>query len=207
MSFNPQTDKIAMVIREFTLIKSSEIFFNKYSEPYIVSIAIDENGKNNPSISFSATPFPKVKKGKSVKLGNHGQLVYGPKNPGEFMAYSILFMESDKDVREAAETVESIMNSNAVKLGLQAIATANPTAAMVKPIVEELANLVAEEMKKNKDDEIFRISGTVLRGMNPPYNIRKNNNLFNDYVRTQLKVLPLAGVEQINEHPLKTASL
>jgi len=43
-TFNPQSDKIAVVVKEFTLKRKSEVFFDRYSEPYIVSMAIDEGG-------------------------------------------------------------------------------------------------------------------------------------------------------------------
>ena len=51
--FDEKTDKIAVVIKEFTLLKSADGFLQKYNEPYIVSFAIDEKGAANPAIDVN----------------------------------------------------------------------------------------------------------------------------------------------------------
>ena len=82
--FNPKEDKIAVVIKEFTLLKKADGPLQRYSEPYIVSMAIDQYGANNPAIDFNILPYPKVRKGDVIDFGGQGHLIYGPANPGEF---------------------------------------------------------------------------------------------------------------------------
>ena len=45
--FNKHEDRIAVVIKDFTLKKKGEGWFNKYSEPYILTMAIDQSGAKN----------------------------------------------------------------------------------------------------------------------------------------------------------------
>ena len=54
--FDPLEDKIAIVINEFELKKNPD-WPSKYSEPYIVSLAIDEQGAKNPAIDFAFFSF------------------------------------------------------------------------------------------------------------------------------------------------------
>lgn len=189
--FNPETDKIAVVVKEFTLKKKSEVFFDKYSEPYIVSLAIDEKGASQPAIDFSVLPFPQVKKGDRVSFDGHGHLIYGPENPGAFLAYSILFMESDKDVRTFGKTLEEVVTAEAVKMGAKALLAAAPAYATAVNILQKLTTLMAIQLQKNKDDELFRRNGTLLRDVNPPYDILRTYESENDFIKMQTSVLPL----------------
>ena len=61
--FDPLKDKIAVVVKSFTLKRKSEFFLDRFSEPYIVSMAIDEHGAFETSIDFNVLPFPNVRKG------------------------------------------------------------------------------------------------------------------------------------------------
>jgi len=191
IDFNPQNDKIAVVVKEFTLKKKSEGFFDKYSEPYIVSIAIDESGAKNPSIDFNILPFPHVKKGDKISFDGVGHLIYGPNNPGEFLAYSILFMESDKDVRDFGKLVEDILKSEAVKIGAKALLAAAPTYSTSIKVLQKLTELIAAQLQKNKDDELFRRNGALLRDIIPAYDILRTYESSNDYIHTKTSVIPL----------------
>ena len=190
-NFNPQSDKIAVVVKEFTLKKKSEVFFDKYSEPYIISMAIDQGGANNPSIDFNILPFPRVRKGDRVTFDGVGHLIYGPNNPGEFLAYSILFMESDQDVRNFGELVENIMKSEAAKISAKALLAAAPTYSTAITILLKLTDLMAVQLKKNKDDELFRRNGTLLRDVLPAYDILRTYESENDFIHTKTSVIPL----------------
>ena len=79
--FEPKKDKIAVVIKSFTLLKKSERF-QKFSEPYIVSIALAQTQSKELSIEFRSQPFPKVRTDDEVSLGSEGYLVCGPASPG-----------------------------------------------------------------------------------------------------------------------------
>ncbi len=192
MSFDPSIDKIAITIPEFTVNKKVDGPFGKYLEPYIVSIAIDEQGTNDPKISFNIMPYPKVAVGGRVKMLGDGHLLYGPKNPGEFVALSVLIMESDSDIRAIGDTVETIVNSKAAELSIAAIVAANPGSTAILGILKELTQMVAGELKNNKDDELFRTSGTFLRDHPTPYHInREYKDIGNDFVRLSMKIIPL----------------
>jgi len=189
--FNSKKDKIAVVVKEFTLKKKSEIFFDKYSEPYIISMAIDEGGAKNPSIDFNILPFPHVKKGDKISFDGVGHLIYGPNNPGEFLAYSILFMESDQDVRNFGKVVEDVMKSEAVKIGAKALLATVPTYSTAITILQKLTELIAVQLQKNKDDELFRRNGALLRDVIPTYDILRTYESSNDYIHTKTSVIPL----------------
>lgn len=205
-NFNPQKDNIAVVIKEFTLKKRAD-FIQRYSEPYIVSLAIDENGCSTPAIEFNILPFPKVRKGQTIKFDGQGHLVYGPHNPGSFVAYSILYMESDKDLRNLGANVEAIVKDEATQMGLNAIVTAAPNAAVAITVLTELTALVAKRLKSNKDDELFRQGGTLLRDVQPPYDIlrtyRENEN---DFIRPVVSILPLISSNNLG-HQCKKIEL
>ena len=65
--FDAHDGKIAIVLKEFTLRKNPDWPF-RYSEPYIISMAIDQGGANNPAIDFNILPFPKAKKGDVINF-------------------------------------------------------------------------------------------------------------------------------------------
>ena len=193
MTFDPSKDKIAITIPQFTLLKKVDGFFQKYNEPYITSVAIDAKGNSNPNIDFSFMPFPKVAKGGTVTMLGDGHIIYGPKQPGEFVAVSILVMESDRDIREIGAQVEEIVKSKAVDLGIKAIIAANPGAAATLGILKELTQIIAGFLKNNKDDELYRVEGTFLRDHPVPYHVNRSYEVGNSYVNLWLNVLPLAA--------------
>lgn len=197
-TFNKHTDAIAITIPYFEMKKSGDIF-GGVSEPYIVSIAIDEAGLSNPSanIHFNTFSFPNVKKLQQVKFGGVGRMIYGSQNPGKFVSYSVLFMESDRDVRKAGENIEQILSSSAAKVVTNVLSVANPTYGMVANVVSELGILVGKMMKKNKDDELFRVEGTLLRDTLPPYYIGDSFESFNKYISCPINVIPL--IENVEE--------
>lgn len=190
-SFDPQKDKIAITIPSFTLLKNVDGMFERYNEPYILSAAIDDSGKADPKIDFNFMPFPKVAKGGTVDMLGAGHLLYGPKNPGEFVALSVLIMENDKDMRDLGGNLEDIVKSQAVELGVKEIISSNPGSAAVLGILKELIQFVAGLMKENGDDELYRIEGTFLRGDQVPYHINRSYKLGNDFVNLNLNVVPL----------------
>ncbi len=199
--FNPQKDRLAVVIKDFTLQKKSEIFFDRYSEPYIISLAVDESGAKQAEIDFNVLPFPNVRKGDTISFDGQGHLVYGPKNPGSFLAYSVLFMESDKDVREFAEMLEGIIDSEAMKIGIKAMIAAAPTYGVAITALQKLSEEIVIRLQKNKDDLLFRRSGTLLRGVTPPYDILRTYTSSNEFIKTNIKIVPLASSNNLGEQP------
>ncbi|SDK12275.1 hypothetical protein [Microbulbifer yueqingensis] len=192
--FDPMSDSIAITIPRFTLKKHADSSFQNYNEPYIVSMAIDESGVASPAIDFNMMPFPKVRRGGTVKMLGDGHLVYGPRNPGKFVALSVLVMESDSDLNSIGGQVEEIVSSKAVELGIDTIVSANPGSAAILAVLKELTQLVAGHLKSNKDDELFRIEGTFLRDHATPYHVnREYDNLGNDYIDMSMRILALAS--------------
>ena len=191
MKFNPNHDKIAITIPKFSLLKHSDGIFQTYNEPYIVSVAIDASGNANPEIDFNFMHFPKTAPGDTVTMLGDGHIVYGPKNPGDFVAVSILIMEKDQDVRDFGQYLETVLQSNATDLGINAIIATNPSSVVVLTMLRELTGLVAGFLKENKDDELFRVEGTFLKGKAVPYDINRLYTNQNDYVSLDLKIIPL----------------
>lgn len=202
-NFNPTSDKIAVVIKEFTLKRKSEIFLDKYSEPYIVSMAIDEAGANNPAIDFNILPFPNVHKGDKVSFDGQGHLIYGPKNPGAFLAYSILFLESDKEVRAFGELMEEIIKSEAVNISTKALLLAAPTYSTAITVLQKVAGLITTLLQKNKDDVLYRRNGTLLRGVNPPYDILRTYESSNNFIAVKTAIIPLHTSNKLGAQPKK----
>ncbi len=197
--FSKTEDKIAVVIKEFTLKRKADGIFQRYSEPYIVSLAIDQSGANSPSIDFNLLPFPNVRKGDKIEFDGQGHLVYGPDNPGEFVAYSVLFMESDEDIRNLGKTVEKIVKDEAVSLGIKALLAAVPTYSTAITVLRELTSLVAKRMQENKDDELFRRNGTLLRDVTPPFDVLRTYTGENDFIKSKVSIIPLSTSNRLGK--------
>lgn len=191
MKFNPNTDQIAITIPKFTLLRHSDSIFQMYNEPYILSMAIDASGNANPEIDFNFMPFPKIAEGGTVTMLGDGHLLYGPKNPGDFVAISVLIMEQDQDVRDLGEQLETVVESKALDLGIKAVIAANPGSAIALAMLRELTGLVAGFLRTNKDDELFRTEGVYLKGRPVPYDINRSFTYQNDFVSLDLKIIPL----------------
>ncbi len=189
-NFDRFEDKIAVLVNEFELKKNPDWPF-RYSEPYIVSMAIDEGGANNPAIDFNILPFPKVKKDDVITFDGQGHLIYGPANPGEFVTYTVLFMESDKDIRDLGSTIEDIIKNEAVQIGMKELLKANPTYSIASMLLLKLSELIASRMKLNRDDELYRRNGTLLRDTGNPFEIASSFEGSNDFIRSKVTIVPL----------------
>ena len=194
--FNKLTDEIAITIPYFELKKSGELL-GGLSEPYIISIAISESGLKDTAASLQLNNFffPNIRKCTKVNFGGVGRVIYGPQNPGKFVTYSVLFMESDQDIRKSGANLEEFMNTVEVKAITQALSLANPTYGAVAEIVRQVSALIGRFMKKNKDDELFRVEGTLLRDTSPPYYIGDTYEAFNKYIACPIHVMPMISEE------------
>lgn len=197
--FNPKKDKIAVVVKQFTLLKKADSFLQRYSEAYIVSLAIDESGANSPAIDFNILPFPNVRKGDTIDFEGQGHLVYGPDNPGEFVAYTILFMESDQDIRNLGKSIEKTVKDEATKMAIKALLSAVPTYGTAITLLTELTSLVSKRMQENKDDELFRRNGTLLKDVVPAYDILRTYTGKNDYIQSKVSIIPLSSSNKLGK--------
>ncbi len=191
MPFDPQTSKIAITIPHFKLLANADSIFDRYSEPYIVSLAVDEADTKALELEFNLMPFPKVRKGATVRMLGDGHLLYGPANPGEFVAMSVLIMESDRDLRTLGERLDEIVKSKAVDLGVKAVLAANPGSAAVLGVLKEMTQHIAGSLKNNKDDELFRTDGVFLRDSACPYHVDREYTLGNSWVDVTIRIIPL----------------
>lgn len=198
--FDRDESAIAVTVPQFTLLRRGDRF-HRYSEPYIVSMAVDGSGDANPTIDFNYMPFPKVAKGGTVRMLGDGHIIYGPKHPGSFVAVSVLVMECDQDVRRAGEIAKRAVESSAVELAARALLAANPGAAAVVGILKELTQFVAGVLKENKDDELYRVAGSFLQAGPVPYHVGREYKDGNDYVSLSLRVIPLAVHNQQGRLP------
>lgn len=196
MNFNPQQDAIAIAVPAFRVRRGTD-GLARYTEPYLVSLAIDEAGLANPEpvLHLNSLYFPKVAKWTWVNFGGQGRLIYGPKNPGSFVSYSVLFMENDSDVRKLGEMVEKVIKSTEAQTILGTLTAANPTYQAATLVLTQLTALVAGMLKQNEDDELGRFEGTFFRDFTPPYNIGDQFTHQNDFITCPVKVIPLPQQE------------
>lgn len=190
MPFDPKKSKIAITIPYLKLLARADPF-QRYSEPYIVSLAVDEKDTKQKELAFNLMPFPKVRKGGTVRMLGDGHLVYGPANPGSFVALSILIMESDRDIRRLGGEVDNLVKSKAADLGVKAVLAANPGSAAVLGILKEMIQHIAGALKNNKDDELFRTDGTFLRDTPNPYHVNREYTHGNEWVELSVRIIPL----------------
>ncbi|AMO75576.1 hypothetical protein SAMN05216577_116142 [Pseudomonas citronellolis] len=191
MAFDRFNSRIAITLGQFTLLKRADLLFDRYSEPYIVSLAIDTSNIQQGALTFNYMPFPKVRQGSTVSMLGDGHLLYGPANPGEYVALSLLMMESDRDLREAGERIRDVVGSKAADLGLKAVMLANPGSAAVVALLKELTAFTAGRLASDGDDELFRTEGAFLRDQPNPYHINRSYRQGNDFIDLELRILPL----------------
>lgn len=162
-----------------------------HNEPYLVTLAIDSDGASQKSLDFNFAHYPQVRPKDTVEMLGNGHLVYGPKNPGSFVAVSVLVMESDHDMREFGDALTTVVKSKVADLGLSAILATNPGAMVLVNILKELTALIAQGLAKDKDDPLMRTSGVFLRDMLVPYEVNRKFTRSNEYVDLDLQVVPL----------------
>ncbi|MBR8828468.1 MAG: hypothetical protein DSM107014_11315 [Gomphosphaeria aponina SAG 52.96 = DSM 107014] len=198
MTFNAQTDKIAITIPSFSIKKTADhILLEEVSDlltiqPYLVTLAIDSNGITQKSLEFNLAEYPNTHRGDTVIMLGDGHLVYGPENPGEFVAISVLLMESDSNARDLGETLsEIVLQTQSNEFLDLANAALNVQAQMVTKSLSTLTQVITNRLKNEKDDFLLNTSGTFLRDMSTPYGINRQITRNNDLAELSFKVIPL----------------
>jgi hypothetical protein len=191
MTFDRYVSRIAITLSQFTLLQRGDSIFDRYSEPYIVSFAIDASNVGENTLSFNFMPFPKVHPGSTITMLGDGHLLYGPTNPGEFVALSLLLMESDKDMRETGDNIRQLVSGKAADLGLKAVMLANPGSAAIVSLLKELTAFTAGRLARDGDDELFRTEGSFLRDQPNPYHINRSYKQRNDFIELELRIISL----------------
>lgn len=196
----PATGKLAVVLREFTLKKSSEFFLDRYSEPYIVSLAADTHSVKASALEFNVLPFPNIRKGDTVRFDGQGHLIYGPANPGDFLAYTVLFMESDKAYRDSGKILKNILSQASLTKEIKSAFGKNK-ADVIYQIVLKISGLLAESLRSDQDDELFRRSGCLLQNVNPPYDMLRTYTSENDFIRAAISIIPQDKSNEMGSQP------
>lgn len=197
MTFDPHQDPIAITVPRFTLHESQDgplgtrhLYRN---EPFLLTLSADQRGTAPPRIAFNTAAYPNVMEGDTIEMLGDGHLVYGPENPGDWVAVSVLLMESDAGLRRAGVSLGSLVSDAASEAGLKALLSSNPTVLAVGTAVELVGNLVSQVLTSNRDDELLRVQGTFLRGSCVPYDINRKFTRTNRAASLDVKVIPLAA--------------
>jgi hypothetical protein len=194
--FNPNKDKIALMLKSFTITAKDEGIGKKkrqYSEPYFVGLSLSESGFGAQQINFVTDSYPKTRRGDRREFLGNGMRVYGPENPGGFLVFDILVMESDSDVRAVGDSIRSIMNSKEVKGTILPLLAVNPSMAVAVEVLSATSNLIGKILQNNKDDQLMRVHGTLMRdimGSNSlPFNVGQIISDKNDFASVEFEVL------------------
>jgi hypothetical protein len=183
-------NKIAIVTNYLKWKKSADPHWA--SEPYVISMAFDSHTFKGETIEpfFNALPFPNVLAGDILPMLGQGHFFYGPRDPGAFVAISVFWMEKDAGVRDLGQTISDLQANKKIKASLKAIGTlAGEGLAKLLPGLGAVTTIVAEALKLNKDDEIFRSDGVYLREYDPPYDIGSDKVLGNVFLDFNIKVI------------------
>ena len=209
--FNPNKDKIALMLKSFTITSKDAGIGKKkrlYSEPYFVGLSLSESGFGAKQINFVTDAYPKTRKDDRREFLGNGMRVYGPENPGGFLVFDILVMESDSDVRAVGDRIRSIMNSKEVKGTILPLMSVNPSMAVAMEVLSATSNLIGKILQENKDDQLMRVHGTLMRdvmGTNAlPFNVGQIIPDKNDFANVEFEVL---GIKSTSRHKPKTEQI
>lgn len=190
MEFNAHTDPIAIVLSALKLRQSADLM-DRYSEPYVVVVGMDANSGSEPGFHTQVVEFSNVRAWQPLVPAGEGILLYGPANPGAFVALSVAIMESDADVREAGQRLEQRVAQAAQSMQAASLYAASPGAAAARALAERVLHRVAAQMMENRDDMLLTLSGCWLRDRPVPYGINGFSVHHNDFAEATLKVIPL----------------
>ena len=182
--------KIAIVTNYLKWKKSADPHWA--SEPYVISMAFDSHTAGGETIEpfFNALPFPNVLAGDTLPMLGQGHFFYGPRDPGEFVALSVFWMEKDASARDLGQTISDLQSNKKIKSSIKALAAmAGEGLARLLPGLGAVAAITAEALKLNKDDEIFRSDGVYLREYDPPYDIGSDKVIGNVFLDFNIKVI------------------
>jgi hypothetical protein len=210
--FDAHQDKIALMLKSL-IVKTKDGGVSKksrrYSEPYIIGLSIAESGLGNQQINFADQYFPNTRINQKKEFLANGLRVFGPENPGQFLIFDILVMESDDKERKNGERLRQIMNSADVQSKiLPMLSGINPTMAVATEVLSILGSLIANQMKANRDDELLRVHGTLLRDVmgtdSNPYNVGDLITDANDAAEVEVSIF---AVKKSDRHQKQTESV
>lgn len=195
--FDPLNDKVALMLKSFTIKKNDGILGKKkrYSEPYILAVTITEKQFKNKEISFATEPYPNIKTDEKKSFLGAGLRIYGPETPGEYIAFNVLVMESENEVRESGKMIKEILDSPSMKTAILPLFSIEPSLAIATQLIISVTELIAEQMEKKKDNKYLLSTGTLLRDImgteSFPFQVGETISDSNDFVDLEFRVLPI----------------
>lgn len=155
-------EKVAVFLKDFTLKKSADTFFQRYSEPYFVSFTITGSETGIDQMFAKPMIFPNIRARDTIQFGGNGHLLARPKVPKEgFVFYSVLFMESDSDFRRIGETMNKATTE--IWKNIKDTLKTNPKAYIGASIGNAALQTLSLLFSQNNDDLLFRVTGTLLK--------------------------------------------
>jgi hypothetical protein len=201
MSFDRQKDKIAVTVTSLKFKKGASSIWVEdvadlfYSEPYLVTVAIDSKGIQHNQIAFNVAEYPFTKRGTTIKMSGDGHLVYGPGNPSEYVAVSVLVMESARESVAAGTRLSTILQSNSLQQSVKDITDLlkgkSIQGELLIQLLQGIGNVIVKDLQNTQDRILFRTEGVYLRDTAVPYSINREFIHGNDFAEITLHVIPL----------------
>lgn len=112
-------------------------------------------------------------------------------------------MESDKDVRELGKIIEEIIKAKAFDDSMKTLLSLANNYTRIAFVVQKIAEALAIQLKNNKDDELFRRNGTLLKDSKPPFDILRTYQSENNFIQMQTAIIPLSSSNQLGSQVKK----
>jgi hypothetical protein len=196
--FDPDHDKIALMLKSFTVKVKDKGLGKKnrhYLEPYIIGMSIAQNGIGNLGINLANASYPNTRMNDKKEFIGNGLRIYGPENPGDFLVFEILVMESNQNIRDAGMVVEQVMMSDEIKHTLLPKLALNPTLGLATQVLSTVSRLVAKILQDTKDQQLLRVHGTLMRDImgteDLPFMVGKTISDQNDMAHAEFNVIGL----------------
>ncbi len=161
MSLDPSVTDIRMSLKE--------VYIKDTRDPgkgdiYLVTVVTDNLSPEPFTITIKT--FEDIHDEEGLQIGPGGLAIYrneGGKVP-RFLDYRIMVVESDQEIRQAADVIEQITADDQYKSfrdSLVAIAgVSQPATALITVAADFVMGLVAKVLRMNRDDQIIYIAGS-----------------------------------------------
>lgn len=196
--FDPDQDKIALMLKSFTVKVKDKGLGKKnrqYLEPYIIGMSIAQNGIGNLGINLANASYPNTRMNEKKEFIGNGLRIYGPENPGDFLVFEILVMESNQEIRDAGKVLGEVMGSDEIKNNLLPKLAVNPTMGIATQVLSTVCSLVSKILKDTRDEQLLRIHGTLMRDIigttDLPFMVGKTISDKNDMAHAEFDVIGL----------------
>ena len=146
---------------------------------------------SNSSSQYVTPLFRGIKAGEYLPLGEGGLLVHYQQDPGYFLDIHGVVMESDSDVREYGEILESVRSTSGLAEMLARLSDMsgfNPQLVQeARFVISTFIDLLVEALKSNDDDHVATFHDFYLRqqgfgqGRHPAENLAQIQDVWMAY--------------------------